>query len=660
MRYKLVLFLALSVILFSSMISAEIMLSQPSAVYNLGDTLQVEATIKLTQETNSFFEMNIVCSNSTKDFYKSPLSLKSGEEKKISSQLTLTKSFLDEMKDECYISAKFLNELKETQKFRISDKISVSLSVQNMSIEAGQKIEVKGTALKENNKQVDGFLELSVEGTDISITRAVNNGSFSADFNFPENIRAGNYILNAEVYEKAGEETTNTGEADIVLEVRKIAKRIEIAISEQNANPGESVIFKPVIYDQGNDEVPGDVSIKVYDTYDKIIFQKILKSGEEKDLQLETNSSPGYWKISAESLGLSAERLFFVNDLEKASFDIINDTLIIKNIGNVVYRKAVQISINDITEVKNLDLDIGESKSFRLSAPEGKYEVIVTDGTEEQVFNEVPLTGNIIGIEDIRGGMGFINKYPIVWIFLVVILAVFVFMLVQRVVKKKFYSYPVAEKEKEENKQDERKKDVALSSIGIPEKAEHTLVLQGRKENAGIISVKIKDLANIKKSSALTIDNILKVIVENKGAVYDTGDFIIGVFSSPTTRTFANDMIAVRVARKIDVILKEHNRKFRQKIDFGIALNSGEIIVNKEQGKLKFTGLGNTLNLAKRISDLSKQEVLLSEDMQKRVIAEVKAEREIKNGINVYHIKSISERDRHRDFIQGFLNRQKK
>ena len=45
--------------------------------------------------------------------------------------------------------------------------------------------------------------------------------------------------------------------------------------------------------------------------------------------------------------------------------------------------------------------------------------------------------------------------------------------------------------------------------------------------------------------------------------------------------------------KRSNFIMKEHNKKFSDKIDFGIGINSGEIINKMEDGKLKFTALGN-------------------------------------------------------------------
>ena len=59
----------------------------------------------------------------------------------------------------------------------------------------------------------------------------------------------------------------------------------------------------------------------------------------------------------------------------------MNDTLLVTNVGNVPYRKAIQIVIGNEIEIKELNLEVGQSKQFRLLAPDGDYKISVTDGS---------------------------------------------------------------------------------------------------------------------------------------------------------------------------------------------------------------------------------------------------------------------------------------
>ena len=89
MKKSLFIFL----ILLVPLVSAEILISQTNSLYNLGDDFDVTISVLANSDTSSFFTTQLACvsTNETKliEIYKSPLSLKSGEEKTI----TISASF---------------------------------------------------------------------------------------------------------------------------------------------------------------------------------------------------------------------------------------------------------------------------------------------------------------------------------------------------------------------------------------------------------------------------------------------------------------------------------------------------------------------------------------------------------------------------------------
>ena len=93
------------------------------------------------------------------------------------------------------------------------------------------------------------------------------------------------------------------------------------------------------------------------------------------------------------------------------------------------------------------------------------------------------------------------------------------------------------------------------------------------------------------------------------------------------TRTFKNEVEAAKSAEKIFLVLKEHNKKFSEKIEFGIAINSGDIINKVEHKKLKFTALGNFISAAKRLAGASDGHVLVTKEAYERGISEIKADK---------------------------------
>ena len=59
--------------------SAEIIASQPEAVYNIGDQLSLVATLRPSVQTTDFLTVKLVCPNGDVELYKNPLTIGAGE-----------------------------------------------------------------------------------------------------------------------------------------------------------------------------------------------------------------------------------------------------------------------------------------------------------------------------------------------------------------------------------------------------------------------------------------------------------------------------------------------------------------------------------------------------------------------------------------------------
>ncbi|MBD3252396.1 hypothetical protein GF386_01560 [Candidatus Pacearchaeota archaeon] len=200
--------------------------------------------------------------------------------------------------------------------------------------------------------------------------------------------------------------------------------------------PGEEMFINVILYDDDNNEIPGEVNFEVQNYYTDVIYSGRVNSGEGVVFKLPENSISGYWAVVASYKDVEAKELFNVQELEKADIRLEKDKLIIANIGNVPYKKSLIISIGGHEETAVVPLEVGEKKEIRLTAPEGNYDVRVNDGTQKQdiVFKNVALTGNVIGLESVSSE-NFWSRYPIVIVFLVV-LAILVIIITGARIKK--------------------------------------------------------------------------------------------------------------------------------------------------------------------------------------------------------------------------------
>jgi len=220
------------------------------------------------------------------------------------------------------------------------------------------------------------------------------------------------------------------------LVVPVYAEKIDIVMGNSYL-PGEDVSFKIILYDDENNKIDGQVNYVIQDYYTEIMGQGSSSSGDEVNFKIPENAIQGPWKIVASYNTLEVNRLFNVGELAKAEIVLQGDILTLRNIGNAVYNKKILIYIGQNDQTADVYLDIGQVKKIRLTAPDGKYDIRVIEGNEEQVleFSDVILTGNVIGLERVFGE-GFWQRYPIVGVFLIALLLVVVVVSVLKFVKK--------------------------------------------------------------------------------------------------------------------------------------------------------------------------------------------------------------------------------
>ena len=653
-KREAILLSAFLIVLLSGISSAEVWLvTQPKTTYNLGDNLEIKAGVSSPGKQLS---AELQCSNKTQIIFLQYLINNTN----IEIVQPLTPELLNEMLGECEIALKYGDSEITSQNFIISKNIFLNIETKDQYFEPGKNIEIKGKAEKANGKPLEGFYEINFPETNFSRTGSVEQGTFQVNISLPEKIKAGNYIMNVSVYDKIGETRTNKGDSRLTIKVKQVPTEIDIALDNQNVKPGENISFRIMLFDQSGEKMQGDASYTLEDP-DQTEIQKKLTEIEKTELFYpEKNLTPGYYKIKAYSSGLLKERQFYVEENEEASFKIVNGTLIIKNVGNVEYDKAIQVSIGGIVEIINHKFALAEEKRYEMVAPEGNYQVSVTDGQNSLETQDLGLTtGRAVGLREVEEG--FLQKGKILaWAFIILVLGMFIFVTSRRTLKGKFVlTDKLFRKKTKEKKKGGVVKVTPQTDTAVVKKdtrtAEHSLVLQGKKYETPIICLKIKN--KLPNSAKLNLENILKIVYDNKGTIYRAGEYIIPVFSPLTTSTFKNHIPAVKTAMEIQKKLEEHNKKFKDKIDYGIGVHTGDLVSQKQQNTLKFTGVGNTIPTAKRIADISDKELLLSQQIHEKTIAQVKTTPTKKANMQLYTVKNIINREQNKAYIQEFLKR---
>tara|TARA_Y100000310_G_scaffold12797_1_gene13181 strand:+ start:33 stop:1220 length:1188 start_codon:yes stop_codon:yes gene_type:complete len=181
--------------------------------------------------------------------------------------------------------------------------------------------------------------------------------------------------------------------------------------------------------------------------------EKIISSKDIVEINLGEGAIHGFWTATVKYQDVETNEVFTVDIEELAKFEIHDNMLTITNIGNTRYTKTVQIVIGDTVGIKEPKLDVGESIEFRLIAPEGSYDVRVSDGVSSIERGGVSLTGKVVGILDERvvgsntltGGIKPENDFSLtylkgnkfVYVFILVIFGATILLAIERNYRRK-------------------------------------------------------------------------------------------------------------------------------------------------------------------------------------------------------------------------------
>lgn len=668
---KLLIHLALILIL-SPLISAEIILNQqPREIYNLGDVINIPVTIKTSSGISGVLNMDLICKGREENFYKNGISLSAGEEMRVESSLVLIKNVISDLKGDCVIKAHIEEKSALTREFEISNLINVDTSLERTSFNPGETIRINGEAVNENGQASNGFVNAKIvheNKSKVEQLGTVNNGFFSLDISLPEEIMAGSMDLRFDVYETdTRDERTNEGSASKNIIINQIPTSLEIVFDSREVEPGTDLKAKSVLYDQTGEKINSTSTIRIKNSDSETLNQFETQTDEFFEFYIARNELPSDWSVLASSNNFERESTFTILEKKDITMELVNKTLKITNTGNVLYNETALVKVGNKSLNIDLYLDIGEIKNYRISAPDGDYEIEVMAG-ENVISQNVALTGNVIEVEEISSRVGSLMRYPAVWIFAILVLGFISFIIFKRGYQRTFIGYISSRmrRKKKDTETEDKSKKVPISKDALvtsKNKAELSLSIKGSKQDASVVNVHIKNLKEIqsKKGNAKeTLQKIVDFSESQKAMTHESHNNIFFILAPIKTKTFKNEKTALEISNNAVEILKNHNKMFKQKIDYGISIEHGTIIAKEEKDSIKFMSLGNLMTNSKKIALISKGEVLLSEKMNDKLRNHLKTEKHEESKTSVYSIKEVKDTEEHKKFIRGFLERQKK
>ena len=413
-------------------VQAIIVISETNEVYNLGDSLDVEIKTSFPEQLHGFLRVNLVC-ESPHLIYFSPIILKANKEKITSIEFPVSEalgscSILAALED----NTKNELEYEESSELLLTDKININVSLNKEEFEPLETLEINGQAIKENGNEIDGQIDIFIEGQEYST--GVSEGDFSFSIELAGDIMPGTHEINLNVEDSEG----NKGNGTIIFNVKQIPTYLEIETNDEKFFPEDILAVTPKLLDQAHQLINAEVNIEfvseesviLFLSKDLILLDEKVDSGSETIYRFAKNMPPGNYILKANFNDLNTEKTVYILEFEKIDMHLENTTLTVTNVGNIHYKKSIEVVFKieeQVTkEIIYLDLNIGETKIFDLSAPKGTYDIEINSDGNTTNFSNVPLTGGVTATVEL-GKEGPITSSWFFWLLLLLVISLIAF-----------------------------------------------------------------------------------------------------------------------------------------------------------------------------------------------------------------------------------------
>lgn len=649
---------ALFIILLTTLlvnVSANIILTQePQSLYNIGDKIEITAKITPETEISDIISFYLSCPNGEIEANKEFMHITTETQKQIT--IPLGKEYIGELSGQCEIKSAIGTETKTSlsKPFKISNILKIKLD-NSEEFTPGETITITGTVTKENGENANGKIEAKLN--EIQTTSEILDGNFEIQFLLPENTKAGEQNIELKAYEQNKfNSITNHKEETQAIKIRQVPTNIEILIEEKEIIAGEKLIGTILLKDQTGENIKRNAYIAIKNEYEEIMTQIETETGKEFSYEIPYYEKPSSWTISTYSGEIINKMNFKILERKEISIILVNKTIILENKGNVIYNQTIDVKIGEETIEIPTNLQIKEIVKYEVKAPTGQYNIKV--GDVEQMMS---LTGNAIKLQKITDTSSSSFK-TFSWTFLIIILALATYIIFNKAKNKKFFGKKTGKL---------KSKPLELQEIPQPEKliqtktnAQISTSITGGKQNAPIGCIMIKNYEETRFGEGgvrETMQEIANQIEANKGIIYESKGNIFFIIPPTKTKSYQNEIPAINVMKFAQKLLNAHNKKFKQKISFGLSLNYGTIVTNETENNFRFMTMGTLITDTRKLSRMSTGQIIIGEKFNEKIKDKIKVQRIENEEIKAYEFISIKEEhnnDQSSTFIKGFLARQ--
>jgi len=265
----------------------------------------------------------------------------------------------------------------------IIDKIELTAEVDKSNVNPNEKIKVSGKAETSLKRAIEvGNVKLELD-KEVFETRLGKNQAYEYEIELKGDIKAGEHIINVKIEDSLG----NHGETQTNFTVNQVPTDLKNTLNKVNFLPEEQLTAISQLYDQTNDIINTTVTIEIKDSEGKEVFKKVVQTGEEISYNFPQFAIPGQWTVKTSSSGLKLEEKLSVSEVVKAEVILENDIITITNMGNVDYKKPVNIKLDGQED----SVKPGESTKIELAdeVKAGSYDVEISYDDKKDSYKNV-------------------------------------------------------------------------------------------------------------------------------------------------------------------------------------------------------------------------------------------------------------------------------
>lgn len=273
--------------------------------------------------------------------------------------------------------------------FEIISTINISAEINKLHVLPKEKIKIFGEASILDKPIEKGKVRITLEEQEYSVDLV--KSSFTHTILIPEDIASGKHDIEVFIEDEYG----NTGSAEVSIIVIPKYSGIEILKDKDSYYPGDIVKVTPILRDQAGDIIEKEVVIKIHTPDKKEAITDKIMSNSLYEFTLLSNAPPGTWVVEILSDSIKERINIFVNEKTQLEYTLINQTLLITNIGNIEFDGPIKIELKGFekatTLIKDISIDVNETVKIPLwkDVKTGVYDIQI----EDKRFTNVEIVG---------------------------------------------------------------------------------------------------------------------------------------------------------------------------------------------------------------------------------------------------------------------------